>query len=135
MHTKLPGWGDAAEACLALEPADSEACLCFLVPAVHHELSDTHQCMESNIYDMRRPEWEIAGVRRGARLLFGDQTLFCRACDFKRVGGYASRLPIMEDADLCVRLHMAGPGGRPPPDICGRALTEGSSSACQPITY
>ena len=47
---------------------------------------------------------------RGARLLFGDQTLFCRACDFRRVGGYAPRLPIMEDADLCIRLHMAGPG-------------------------
>ncbi|CAL5223858.1 g6445 [Coccomyxa viridis] len=46
---------------------------------------------------------------RGARLLFGDQTLFCRACDFRRVGGYAPRLPIMEDADLCIRLHMAGP--------------------------
>ena len=47
---------------------------------------------------------------RGARLLFGDQTLFCRAADFKRVGGFAARLPIMEDADLCIRLHMAGPG-------------------------
>ena len=50
------------------------------------------------------------GACRGARLLFGDQTLFCRACDFRRAGGYASRLPIMEDADLCIRLHMAGPG-------------------------
>lgn len=26
----------------------------------------------------------------------------------RRVGGYDSRLPIMEDADLCLRLHMAG---------------------------
>ena len=52
-------------------------------------------------------------LHRGARLLFGDQTLFCRACDFRRVGGYAPRLPIMEDADLCVRLHMAGPGDTP----------------------
>jgi hypothetical protein len=26
----------------------------------------------------------------------------------RRVGGYDSRLPIMEDADLCIRLHMAG---------------------------
>lgn len=24
------------------------------------------------------------------------------------MGGYDSRLPIMEDADLCIRLHMAG---------------------------
>ncbi|PSC74898.1 glycosyl transferase [Micractinium conductrix] len=50
---------------------------------------------------------------RGLRCLFGDQTLFCRATDFKRVGGYDSRLPIMEDADLCIRLHMAGPTTRP----------------------
>ena len=53
---------------------------------------------------------------RGARLLFGDQTLFCRTADFKRVGGYAARLPIMEDADLCIRLHMAGPGAQKPQD-------------------
>ncbi|KAL4451511.1 hypothetical protein ABPG75_007173 [Micractinium tetrahymenae] len=50
---------------------------------------------------------------RGLRCLFGDQTLFCRAADFRRVGGYDSRLPIMEDADLCIRLHMAGPAARP----------------------
>jgi hypothetical protein len=24
------------------------------------------------------------------------------------VGGYDGRLPIMEDADLCIRLHMTG---------------------------
>ena len=46
-------------------------------------------------------------------LLFGDQTLFCRASDFARVGGYDAALPIMEDADLCIRLHNAGPGERP----------------------
>jgi len=39
----------------------------------------------------------------------GDQTLFCRACDFKSVGGFDARWPIMEDTDLCVRLHHAGP--------------------------
>ncbi|EFN56074.1 hypothetical protein CHLNCDRAFT_145574 [Chlorella variabilis] len=50
---------------------------------------------------------------RGLRCLFGDQTLFCRADDFRRVGGYDSRLPIMEDADLCMRMHMAGPADRP----------------------
>ncbi|KAL4856264.1 putative mycofactocin biosynthesis glycosyltransferase MftF [Chlorella vulgaris] len=37
---------------------------------------------------------------RGLRCLFGDQTLFCRAADFRNVGGYDGRLPIMEDADL-----------------------------------
>lgn len=46
---------------------------------------------------------------RGLRNLFGDQTLFCRACDFKSVGGFDARWPIMEDTDLCVRLHHAGP--------------------------
>ncbi|KAI3437612.1 hypothetical protein D9Q98_000064 [Chlorella vulgaris] len=46
---------------------------------------------------------------RGLRCLFGDQTLFCRAADFRNVGGYDGRLPIMEDADLCIRLQMTGP--------------------------
>jgi hypothetical protein len=33
----------------------------------------------------------------------------------RRVGGYDSRLPIMEDADLCARMHLAGgpAGGLP----------------------
>jgi hypothetical protein len=39
----------------------------------------------------------------------GDQTLFCRACDFKAVGGFDARWRIMEDTDLCVRMHDAGP--------------------------
>ena len=63
-------------------------------------------CTKARILNLTRG----CGPCRGARLLFGDQTLFCRACDFRRAGGYASRLPIMEDADLCIRLHMAGPG-------------------------
>ena len=42
-------------------------------------------------------------------MLFGDQTLYCRAADFRRVGGYDNKLPIMEDADLCLRMHMLGP--------------------------
>ncbi|KAF8063795.1 AP2-5 [Scenedesmus sp. PABB004] len=50
---------------------------------------------------------------RGLRCLFGDQTLFCRARDLRRVGGFDARLSIFEDADLCIRLHMAGPS--PPP--------------------
>lgn len=49
---------------------------------------------------------------RGLRILFGDQAIFCRASDFRRVGGYDERLPIMEDADLCIRLH--GEGARSP---------------------
>ncbi len=48
------------------------------------------------------------GFTRGLKCMFGDQSLFCRAADFKRVGGFDSTLPIMEDADLCVRLHREG---------------------------
>jgi rSAM/selenodomain-associated transferase 2 len=50
---------------------------------------------------------------RGIRCLFGDQNLFCRAQDFKAVGGYQDDLPIMEDVQLCIKLHMAGPNEWP----------------------
>ena len=46
----------------------------------------------------------------GLRVLFGDQALFCRAGPFAAVGGYDESVPIMEDADLCLKLHAAGPG-------------------------
>lgn len=46
---------------------------------------------------------------RGLRVLFGDQLLCCRKADFNSVGGFDESLPIMEDADLCIRLHNAGP--------------------------
>ncbi len=49
---------------------------------------------------------------RGLRVLFGDQAMFVRAEEFRRVGGFDEALPIMEDADLCVRLHDAGPARR-----------------------
>lgn len=45
---------------------------------------------------------------RGLKCLFGDQSLFCRRRDFVSVGGYNMSLPIMEDVDLCVRLHEYG---------------------------
>lgn len=48
------------------------------------------------------------GFFRGLKCMFGDQSLFCRAGDFWRVGGYNEALPIMEDADLCVRMHENG---------------------------
>jgi hypothetical protein len=41
----------------------------------------------------------------------GDQVLCCRARDLAAVGGYRRELPIMEDADLALRLHAAGPAG------------------------
>ena len=47
---------------------------------------------------------------RGFRILFGDQAMFVRRDDFQRVHGFDESLPIMEDADLCVRMHLAGRG-------------------------
>ena len=44
----------------------------------------------------------------GFRLLFGDQVMFCRKDDFVKVGGFNHELPIMEDADLCLRLNRLG---------------------------
>jgi rSAM/selenodomain-associated transferase 2 len=41
---------------------------------------------------------------RGLRLLFGDQVMFCRRTDFWKVGGFDSTFPIMEEADLCLKL-------------------------------
>ena len=45
---------------------------------------------------------------RGLRCLFGDQAMFADATCFRSVRGFDERLPIMEDADLCVRLHESG---------------------------
>jgi hypothetical protein len=42
---------------------------------------------------------------RGLRILFGDQALFCRAAPFRAVGGFDTDVPIMEDFDLCLKLH------------------------------
>lgn len=45
---------------------------------------------------------------RGARLLFGDQVIFCRREQFAAVGGYNGDLPIMEEADLLLKLVRFG---------------------------
>lgn len=45
---------------------------------------------------------------RGARLLFGDHAMFFRRADFQAAGGCDTTLPIMEDVDLCIRLHRFG---------------------------
>ena len=45
---------------------------------------------------------------KGLRVLFGDQVIFCRRSDFKDCGGFDAQLPIMEDADLCIRLLRYG---------------------------
>lgn len=44
----------------------------------------------------------------GGRLLFGDHAMFFRRSDFLAVGGCDETLTIMEDADLCQRLHRRG---------------------------
>lgn len=44
---------------------------------------------------------------RGVRLLFGDHAMFFRKEDFVAVGGCDPGMPVMEDADLCIKL-----GGR-----------------------
>jgi rSAM/selenodomain-associated transferase 2 len=45
---------------------------------------------------------------KGFRVLFGDQVIFCRRDDFWQSGGFDPSLPIMEDADLCIRLVQSG---------------------------
>lgn len=45
---------------------------------------------------------------KGLRLLFGDQVIFCRRSDFWECGGFNAALPIMEEADLCLKLVRKG---------------------------
>ena len=45
---------------------------------------------------------------KGLRILFGDQVIFCRRKNFWKVGGFDTNLPIMEDADLCLKLIQSG---------------------------
>jgi len=45
---------------------------------------------------------------KGLRILFGDQAIFCRRQDFWKVGGFDINQPIMEDADLCLKLVKLG---------------------------
>jgi len=45
---------------------------------------------------------------KGLRLLFGDQAMFCRRSVFERCGGFDTALPIMEEADLCLKLVRYG---------------------------
>ncbi|WP_009633907.1 TIGR04283 family arsenosugar biosynthesis glycosyltransferase [Synechocystis sp. PCC 7509] len=45
---------------------------------------------------------------KGLRLLFGDQVMFCRRGDFWECGGFNDALPILEEADLCLKLVKRG---------------------------
>ncbi len=45
---------------------------------------------------------------RGVRLLFGDHAMFFRRAEFLTVGGCDPGLPVMEEADLCIKLARVG---------------------------
>ena len=45
---------------------------------------------------------------RGVRLLFGDHAMFFRRADFLAVDGCDPGLPVMEEADLCIKLARLG---------------------------
>ncbi|WP_017317504.1 TIGR04283 family arsenosugar biosynthesis glycosyltransferase [Mastigocladopsis repens] len=45
---------------------------------------------------------------QGLRLLFGDQVMFVRRANFCECGGFDSNLPIMEEADLCLKQVQRG---------------------------
>lgn len=45
---------------------------------------------------------------KGLRILFGDQVMFCRRTDFLDCGGFDPDLPILEDANLCLKLLQYG---------------------------
>ncbi|NJM69353.1 MAG: glycosyltransferase [Scytonema sp. RU_4_4] len=45
---------------------------------------------------------------QGLRLLFGDQVVFARRTHFWECGGFDSNIPIMEEADLCLKLVQRG---------------------------
>ncbi|WPP49596.1 TIGR04283 family arsenosugar biosynthesis glycosyltransferase [Catalinimonas niigatensis] len=45
---------------------------------------------------------------QGLRLLFGDQVMFCRRDDFMLISGFDETLPIMEEADFCLRINKLG---------------------------
>jgi rSAM/selenodomain-associated transferase 2 len=49
----------------------------------------------------------VGYFKRGVRLLFGDQAIFCRRRDFLAVGGF-EEIHVMEEASLCERLSARG---------------------------
>jgi glycosyltransferase involved in cell wall biosynthesis len=51
-----------------------------------------------------RPHLFLSGVR----LLFGDHAMFFRRADFLEVGGCDPGTPVMEEADLCIRMARLG---------------------------
>ncbi len=47
-------------------------------------------------------------INNGFRILFGDQVMFCRKEDFLEVGGFNESYPVLEDAELCIRMNRKG---------------------------
>lgn len=45
---------------------------------------------------------------KGFRVLFGDQVIFCEQTAFRQCGGFDPSLPIMEDAEFCIRVVQQG---------------------------
>ena len=45
---------------------------------------------------------------KGFRVLFGDQVMFCRKADFDSINGFSHDMPIMEDANMCIRMNKIG---------------------------
>lgn len=51
---------------------------------------------------------KISSIRsRITKIPYGDQCIFIKKCEFERVGGFKN-IPIMEDADLMMRLKKSG---------------------------
>lgn len=69
------------------------------------KFSSWHNANKTWIYPFLLKPYDAC---RGLRVVFGDQSIFVRREDFKQVGGYDEKLAIMEDADLCLRMHKSG---------------------------
>jgi len=44
----------------------------------------------------------------GLKIIFGDQVMFCRKNDFLQIQGFNERYPVLEDAELCLRMNRLG---------------------------
>lgn len=67
------------------------------------------RCLFGDQVGVRPRGTKGAAAQRSNQPALEPQVLFCRRRDFERVGGFDPKLPIMEDADLCLRMHRAGP--------------------------
>lgn len=45
---------------------------------------------------------------RRLKLLFGDQVMFCRRVDYWKTGGFDTKMQVMEEADLCLKMSRLG---------------------------